>query len=374
MKGGKKKTGLVAGGASIVALLLAVLCPGIYGKPKKADLIFGHQYHIKELELTCDACHEGAATEEKAGLPPEETCQACHEFDREEPSKTCLTCHSSMKVKIVRKKKPGYADIVFSHLKHAGLECSECHPGVEKSAEVRRGRYLPSMERCLKCHAELGVSQECRSCHQVLRKEEKPSSHGAGFDRAHGMLSETRDARCGICHQKNYCQECHLEKEPQNHTFLWKKKAHGRLAMIDRSSCRTCHRTDFCVACHSQTRPISHRGGYGNPPNTHCQSCHLPLSTSGCAVCHKTLESHFSALPGDHVGNYAITHCVRCHFPVSATACVVCHREATHETAPDALWHPDNWRNCRVCHPSAILGTKQKHPDPGVSCTRCHRM
>ncbi len=356
-----------------MSLLVVLLCPLIYGKPRKADLIFSHEHHIKELELSCDICHEGAATEEQAGLPPEELCQACHEFDRENPSKACLTCHSSMEVQIAREKRPEYADVIFSHAKHAGLECGDCHSGVEASTEVRRGKYNPSMERCLKCHAELGVSQECQSCHKVLRKDEKPSSHGAGFERAHGMLSEMENATCSICHQKNSCDECHLEKEPQNHTFLWKKKAHGRLSMIDRSSCKTCHRTDFCVVCHSEARPTNHRGGYGNPLNSHCQGCHLPLSTSGCAVCHKTLESHFSVLPGDHAGNYAVTHCVRCHFPVSATDCAVCHRETRHEAAPDAGWHPDDWRSCRVCHPS-VLTTKPRHPDPGVSCSTCHRI
>ena len=361
------------GGASIIALLLCVLGTHIYGKPRKADLIFGHHYHIEKMELGCDSCHEGADTEDEAGLPPEETCQACHDFDRQKPSKACLTCHSSMKVKIARTKKPEYADVIFSHGKHGGMECSECHPGVEKSREVRRGKYIPSMELCLKCHAELDVSQECQSCHKVLRKEEKPSSHGAGFDRAHGMLSKAHEARCSICHQKNACQECHLEKEPRNHTFLWKKKAHGRLAMIDRSSCQTCHRTDFCVDCHSQTRPTNHTGGWGNPRNSHCYTCHLPLSTSGCAICHKTLESHVSAAPGSHVGNWTNVHCVRCHFPASATDCAVCHREARHETARDASWHPDGWRACRTCHPS-IITTKPKHPDPGESCTRCHRM
>lgn len=373
MRHRKNKIRALAGGGSAVAVLAALLCPLIYGKPKKADLVFSHQYHVKELELECVACHEGATTEEQAGLPPEETCQACHDFDREKPSEACLTCHSSMAVKILRKKLPAHDDVAFSHVKHAGLECSECHQGIEKSTQIRRGKYIPSMEQCLKCHAELGVSQECQSCHRVLRKERKPFSHGAGFQRTHGPLSEMKGARCSVCHERDYCQECHLEKEPRSHTFLWKTRTHGRLSMIDRSSCMTCHRTDFCVACHSETRPTSHRGGYGNPQNTHCQTCHLPLSTSGCAICHKTLESHFSVLPGDHVGSFATTHCVRCHFPVSATDCSVCHREARHEGAPDADWHPDGWRDCRACHPSALT-PKPRHPDPGESCTRCHRI
>ncbi len=365
--------GFLAGAASSVTLVSVLLSPQIYGRPKKADLIFSHKQHIKEMELTCDACHEGAAKEETAGLPSESTCQTCHDFDREKPSKACLTCHSSVEVKIARRKGAEYADVSFSHVKHANVECSDCHPGVEKSTEIERGKYIPSMEQCLKCHAELGVSQECQSCHKVLRKEERPASHGAGFDRAHGRLSEMRNARCAVCHQSRFCQECHLSQEPQSHTFLWKTKTHGRLSMIDRSSCQTCHRTDFCVACHSETRPTNHAGGWGNPRNTHCQSCHLPLSTSGCGVCHKTTESHFSVLPGDHVGNYAIAHCAKCHFPVNATDCGLCHARVNHESAPDVDWHPDNWRDCRACHPS-ILTPKPRHPDPGLGCTRCHRI
>jgi hypothetical protein len=373
MKGRNKRRGLAIGVSAGVALLAALLCSFSDSKPKKDDLVFSHRYHVKELELECEACHEGATTEEKAGLPPEETCQACHDFDREKPSEACLTCHSSTEVKIIRKRIREYADTIFSHEKHAGLECSDCHKGVENAAEISRGKYLPSMEDCMACHGELGVSRECKTCHRVLRKEEKPSSHGAGFERSHGMLSEMKDARCTVCHQKNFCQECHLEQEPQNHTYLWKKQAHGRLSMIDRSSCKTCHRTDFCTTCHAETRPTSHRGGFGNPLNSHCQTCHLPLSASGCGLCHRTLESHNETRPGDHRGNYASTHCVGCHFPISATDCIVCHDQARHETAPDAGWHPDEWRSCRVCHPSKLT-TKPKHPDPGGSCNRCHRI
>ena len=373
MKAGTRHIGVLTGAIGFIAFLLALVCSHIYGRANRADLIFSHQYHIEKAELACDICHEGAATEEKAGLPSEKTCQTCHDFDREKPSKSCLTCHSRLEVRVRREKRPEYADVIFSHVKHAGLECKDCHSGVEKSTEVRRGKYIPSMDQCVKCHAELGIAKECENCHTMLRKNQQPPSHGAGFERGHGMLSQTENARCDLCHHESYCQECHLEKEPQNHTFLWKKKAHGEPAMIDRSSCMTCHRTDFCIICHSQTRPTSHRPGWGNPRNTHCQTCHLPLSTSGCVVCHKSLESHLSVRPGDHVGNWTQTHCITCHFPLSATDCGVCHKKSTHQEAPDAAWHPDEWRDCRACHPS-ILTSKPRHPDPGLSCTACHRI
>ena len=67
MRRGKYKMGLLAGASGAVVVAAVMLSPLIYGKPKKADLVFNHRYHVEELELECVACHEGAATEEQAG-------------------------------------------------------------------------------------------------------------------------------------------------------------------------------------------------------------------------------------------------------------------------------------------------------------------
>jgi len=286
MKRWKRKVRLAVGGAAVAALLVVVVSPRIYGKPKKGDAASPGQNRAGTTMVNSRAGQVGVGGGDRASQLREEACQVCHSFDREKPSESCMTCHSGPKVRIAQQVKAAYGDVAFPHAKHATIPPKKCPALVEKKTEFRLGKQLLSMEQCLKCHAEQGASQECQSCHRVQRKDVKPSSHVAGFDRAHGDLSEMGNARCAVCHERNFCQDCHLEKEPQNHTLVWKKRAHGRLAMIDRSSCKTCHRTDFCVDCHAEICPYTLRiGWYSRPWTSQCRDCHVPGGHGGCIVC-----------------------------------------------------------------------------------------
>ena len=98
------------------------------------------------------------------------------------------------------------------------------------------------------------------------------------------------------------------------------------------STCMTCHDADSCRRCHEELRPQSHAGMWGEPLDRHCLSCHEPLRSSSCGVCHSGTPSHEEAtpLPPDH----------------------------------------NPGMNCRMCHGN---GQPLPHVDNGQTCTSCHR-
>jgi len=183
---------------------------------------------------------------------------------------------------------------------------------------------------CTLCHVE---ERDCVSCHQTT----VPESHHREWTRRHGgvvrMEGSADAADCTVCHvQKRDCVACHQVEPPADHTNYWRQRGHGIAVRIDRNRCSECHQTDSCDRCHQETSPRSHTASFGSPLDRHCLTCHSPLSSSGCATCHKSTPSHALAapMPPDHVPGM----------------------------------------NCRQCHG---LSAPLPHPDKGDSCTSCHR-
>ena len=185
------------------------------------------------------------------------------------------------------------------------------------------------MSSCSQCHQ---VPNDCSTCHLKTQ----PQSHREiGFLSTHG-IGDT-DAReqpfeetsCSLCHQEDSCVECHHVQMPRSHTNPFRRRLHGVTAEIDRESCRTCHKQNFCTFCHQTTAPVTHRGNWAE---SHCVTCHDPLQSTSCYVCHKNTLGHLTATP----------------LPPGPP----------HDNAIDAA--------CRSCHPNP-------HYDDGSSCRRCHR-
>ena len=103
------------------------------------------------------------------------------------------------------------------------------------------------------------------------------------------------------------------------------------MARFNRDNCQVCHVQTFCIHCHTTKEPASHRGQFKRGHQYHCLSCHVPLSSNTCYVCHKDFSAHFTVpRPIDPV-----------------------HSGATPDT-------------CRPCH------VPIPHVDPGQDCTACH--
>ena len=109
--------------------------------------------------------------------------------------------------------------------------------------------------------------------------------------------------------------------------------------MMDRQGCAVCHEPDSCDRCHAEVLPMNHRGLWGAPQDSHCLSCHFPLQSEGCIVCHKDAASHLLATP----------------LPLNPLPPIPPHNPAM---------------NCRQCHG---ISAPLPHMDKGDECTLCHR-
>jgi hypothetical protein len=326
----------LVGAASSCALWRSIV--GESGPPPRP---FSHLAHI-ERGVDCLSCHEGADKHDVAGMPPKDMCMTCHEDIDKDPKRPL---DKKVAWFLDDKGEPAWSgfakqsgEIRFSHGRHAGngVACASCHAGIEKDTGLRPGP-VQRMASCVACHEEsaLGYNQ-CENCHTQITKTTRPPNHERNWKKLHGQCSRMGAGSatandCAMCHEKDSCTSCHQTQAPENHNAFWRIRGHGIAASIDRNRCRTCHASDGCDRCHQETAPSSHTAGWDCPRNRHCNSCHLPLQSSGsCFVCHKST-------PG-------------------------------HDTAPSMpAWHNPGF-NCRSCHAASL-----KHPDNGDSCLACHR-
>lgn len=312
-------------------------------KQSERPFAFSHRLHVEDEGLECSDCHALWEDSEDPGMPRPAQCALCHaDLDEEKPPDLQVAAlFDGDRFRAARSGRQS-EEILFSHQQHAGRsECSACHAAVasddgelaSRAAEVRL-----SMDTCLACHATSAgpAEADCTACHAEIRQDAPPPSHHADWKRFHGSIfrarPEERRDQCALCHAPSDCTTCHQIELPENHNNYWRRRGHGLTASMDRRSCETCHDTDSCSRCHEETRPLSHTGSWGEPRDRHCTSCHEPLRSTSCGVCHASTPSHEMAtpLPPDHTPSM----------------------------------------NCRLCHGN---GQPLPHVDNGQTCTSCHR-
>jgi hypothetical protein len=302
------------------------------------DRRFSHNVHL-EKGLECKSCHTSFDKKPEAGMPVLKQCMLCHEgIDEQAPEeKRLATIYGpGPKWSQVTRLSP---EIRFSHKTHheAKLICSDCHRGIEAGHAVTASDRV-SKDACMSCHAQRRLSNDCAFCHLEVRTDTPPPGHRLNWTQAHGGVvraghSLPYDNRCSLCHAESSCATCHQDQAPRDHTNFWRIQAHGVSAGVDRSRCVVCHRTDFCDRCHRESSPRNHTATWGSPRDNHCMTCHAPLTTQGCAMCHKGTPSHATAAPKPAWHTPGM-NCRQCHGPGLA--------------AP--LPHPDNGGNCNACH------------------------
>ncbi|HPC16008.1 MAG TPA: cytochrome c3 family protein [Candidatus Hydrogenedentes bacterium] len=329
-----------------LALALSVLagaCLTLSGPPAaKSDrgLKFPHKKHADE-GMACADCHE--MQEGSPVIPQHDFCSTCHDFDLEKPTpEACGFCHTNPENKVAPLPKRLGGDLKFNHVRHveAKVECASCHADPDKTP-------YPSgnlMTFCMDCHAKKSAElNDCKVCHEQLDKSVRPTMHGKEriahdapliWKRTHGAEYRKDSAFCEMCHDKEEsCEACHRKNPPDDHTVSWRRKSHGMRAQWDRDKCAVCHEEEFCVKCHRSTTPSSHRGGWGEPLNRHCATCHFPPQESGCLVCHESV-SHDTAPRSPHATGRYPSNCRMCHPVVPGRAphtinttmtCDACH-------------------------------------------------
>lgn len=305
---------------------------------------------------------------------------------------------------------PGPAFSHRIHVEDVGLDCSDCHLGVEDSDEPG----MPVRTQCLLCHegldaekppergidalfedgtlvarhlsalpdevrfshlAHVSAALDCSACHDALESSEEVGPEVR-------VVMES----CQACHAAvgapNECRSCHtelsLDRPPPGHEFLWLER-HGDLVRsepdaVERLRCSTCHGESSCQDCHLNQPPRDHtsfwrRRGHSQMAafeRDRCSTCH---DSDSCNRCHAEVE------PSSHRASWGGTrndHCLSCHFPLRLEGCFTCHRDSpSHALAPPAPADGPHTSatddQCRTCHAPNL-----RHADGGDRCRLCH--
>jgi hypothetical protein len=270
--------------AALAALFCALpLWPPAARAEEQAHL-FNHETHFGGAELKCHECHPQPAGEAVPGLD-KEICKKCHT-----PEPPWLGPPKPAKLVL-----PGR----FPHGTHArkGVDCVECHEQILTPEAA--GQPVLQTRQCFACHEARGlggVLANCKGCHGLDKRSERPADHAAGWSARHGAESKLRvfgehGRDCLLCHGSDSCRACHRAQAPRSHTGLWRLRTHGTAASWDRDSCKACHEVGGCVACHRETRPLNHTASWRSvhglaaqsAGNETCAACH---AAGFCAACH----------------------------------------------------------------------------------------
>lgn len=212
----------------------------------------------------------------------------------------CGDCHSELDLHAWRNPALTKA---FSHALHLskGAACGDCHYSpTHTPQEVRK----PGMEKCFKCHSlsATAPSGRCSTCHPPgfslipashADKDWLPPAERLDSVKAKHSIEALKDKKaCDLCHQQQFCLDCHKVDMP--HPKDWLTIHPLRARQVQFTSCLHCHpKSESCSACHHKgfkiggtpwrrlhPTVVATQGGVGP-----CLGCH---STVTCAHCHVT--------------------------------------------------------------------------------------
>lgn len=271
--------------------------PVIYPR-QQIPLYFSHAYHVRAPDeakgvegegLSCGFCHENVSTSKESAdrdIPGHGTCESCHgdwigDDDAPAALTDCARCHTDLRAPeggggtvTSTRARPMHIpapNLIFPHANHvaAGVECVACHTNVPGKTLATREDF-PTMDRCVGCHQEKGVSTACTTCHirtaagpgrivttfkegkLMPRRLHQAAIHDADFLRDHAVPAMRDKAYCQNCHAESDCLECHdgVARDVRYHPgdFI---STHALRSRIDDVRCQSCHRLqDFCLNCH----------------------------------------------------------------------------------------------------------------------------
>lgn len=268
-------------------------------KQIEKSIIFDHNVHLTDAELSCSDCHLGIQdnAQGKRSMPDHDICSDCHEVDDDAE---CATCHIDPDNPEASKGGEFYQG--FAHKPHLSknLSCIKCHGDIQKTGIEPT---LPAMTDCQSCHLDQSASLNCEICH--LGEKPEPENHALlSWNSDHGIEASSNTNICAACHDFTSCEECHQgenlfgKPHPVNWIFNHSVEA------VMTSNCMTCHETrESCVECHRAQIPVPHGFGpqFANKDNgggdhkeeaeayiDACLNCHdVESDDPTCIRCHE---------------------------------------------------------------------------------------
>ena len=166
------RRGFIISSVVLVVLLAAAVVSSRTPRSVSQPIAFNHSKHVEEVGAECTDCHLYAESGLRATIPNQTLCSDCHSdalTDSEEELRLIEFIESGEK--IPWKKVYWVPDhVFFSHRRHtavAGIECERCHGEIGARSEPVSRPLLPlTMKRCMACHEEAGVTNDCIACHR----------------------------------------------------------------------------------------------------------------------------------------------------------------------------------------------------------------
>ena len=157
-----------------LALLSACSCTSSgEASGRKQPIQYNHKLHVQENGIECGDCHLHALAQAHATIPNIDVCGECHSdeptTDSPDEKKLIEFVARGEQIPWVRVHRvPSH--VYFSHRRHttiAQIDCTTCHGNVEEMTEPFSRQVVPiSMGRCMKCHEENEVNNDCIRCHR----------------------------------------------------------------------------------------------------------------------------------------------------------------------------------------------------------------
>ncbi len=159
---------------AILAAVLALGGAALWAafRPIEQPIAFNHNLHVEEFEMECADCHLHALNGVRATIPNIEVCADCHdEAQSESAAEARLVAYIADGERVPWRQLYWVPEhVYFSHRRHTklgGIECETCHGAMgDRVVPAARPLIRVTMKRCIRCHQESGVSNDCLLCHR----------------------------------------------------------------------------------------------------------------------------------------------------------------------------------------------------------------
>ncbi|MHC4597703.1 MAG: cytochrome c3 family protein [Planctomycetota bacterium] len=169
--------------------------PWVRSKRLDGTIVFSHRDHGEDEQVECAECHaevlDRTAPPETVDPVEMKACTECH--TEREAVLSCTACHGeedrgaeSDRAAVLKAFRDLEAvqvsggiswvryyhqppDAYFSHRAHVSREkvkCEECHGPIGDTETPPQWMMIHTMESCIHCHEDRGVTNDCQACHK----------------------------------------------------------------------------------------------------------------------------------------------------------------------------------------------------------------